>query len=102
MATDEKRAFSLLLMGQFISALGDKLHYVALGILIFRLTGSALEVGKMTLATMLPYLLFGLIAGAYVDRFDKKRTMIIADLLRAVFVGLIPIVILSITAQTKS
>ena len=47
----------------------------------------------MTLATFLPYLLFGLIAGAYVDRWNKKRTMITADLLRAVFVGLIPVLI---------
>jgi len=88
-----EKDFTLLLTGQFFSALGDKLHYVALGVLIYRLTGSALEVGKMTLATLLPYLLFGLIAGAYVDRWNKKRTMITADLLRAVFVGLIPITI---------
>lgn len=88
-----EKDFTLLLTGQFLSALGDKLHYVALGVLIYRLTGSALEVGKMTLATFLPYLLFGLIAGAYVDRWNKKRTMITADLLRAVFVGLIPILI---------
>ena len=88
-----EKDFALLVMGQFISALGDKLHYVALGVLIYRLTGSALEVGKMTLATFLPYLLFGLVAGAYVDRWDKKRTMITADILRAVFVGLIPILI---------
>lgn len=89
----KEKDFTLLLMGQFVSALGDKLHYVALGVLIYRLTGSALEIGKMTLATFLPYLLFGLIAGAYVDRWDKKRTMITADLLRAAFVGLIPILI---------
>jgi len=89
----KEKDFARLLTGQFLSALGDKLHYVALGVLIYRLTGSALEVGKMTLATFLPYLLFGLIAGAYVDRWNKKRTMITADLLRAVFVGLIPILI---------
>lgn len=86
----KEKDFSRLLTGQFLSALGDKLHYVALGVLIYRMTGSALEVGKMTLATFLPFLLFGLIAGAYVDRWNKKRTMITADLLRAVFVGLIP------------
>jgi len=89
----KEKDFARLLAGQFLSALGDKLHYVALGVLIYRLTGSALEVGKMTLATFLPYLLFGLIAGAYVDRWNKKKTMITADLLRAVFVGLIPILI---------
>ncbi len=89
----KEKDFVRLLTGQFLSALGDKIHYVALGVLIFRLTGSALEVGKMTLATFIPYLIFGLIAGAYVDRWNKRRTMITADLLRAVFVCLIPIVI---------
>jgi MFS family permease len=89
----QEKDFSLLVTGQFISALGDKLNYIALGVLVFRLTGSALEVGKMTLATFLPYLIFGLIAGAYVDRWDKRRTMITADLMRAVFVGLMPILI---------
>ncbi|KLU61328.1 putative bacilysin exporter BacE [Peptococcaceae bacterium CEB3] len=89
----KERDFSLLLTGQFVSALGDKLHYVALGVLVYRLTGSALDVGKVTLATFLPYLLFGLIAGAYVDRWDKKKTMIAADLSRAVLVSLIPFVI---------
>ncbi len=89
----KEKDFARLLIGQFLSALGDKIHYVALGVLIYRLTGSALEVGKMTLATFLPYLLFGLIAGAYVDRWNKKRTMITADILRAVFVSLIPFLI---------
>ncbi|SPF54768.1 putative Major facilitator superfamily MFS_1 [Candidatus Desulfosporosinus infrequens] len=89
----KEKDFTLLLTGQFVSALGDKLHYIALGVLIYRITGSAFEVGKMTLATFLPYLLFGLIAGAYVDRWDKKRTMVTADLLRAALVGLIPILI---------
>lgn len=53
----QEKDFARLLAGQFLSALGDKLHYVALGVLIYRLTGSALEVGKMTLATFLPRLL---------------------------------------------
>ena len=89
----KERDFSLLLIGQFISALGDKLHYIALGVLVYRLTGSALEVGKIALVTFLPYLLFGLIAGAYVDRWNKKRTMVLADLLRAGLVSLIPLMI---------
>lgn len=90
-----ERDFSFLIIGQFISALGDKLHYIALGVIVYQLTGSALEVGKITLATFLPYLLFGLVAGAYVDRWNKKRTMIIADLIRALLVGLIPLLIQS-------
>ncbi|HZW84102.1 MAG TPA: MFS transporter [Candidatus Deferrimicrobium sp.] len=86
----KQKDFSLLLFGQLISAFGDKIHYVALGVWVFRLTGSPLAVGKMTLAGLLPYLLFGLVAGAYVDRWNKKFTMVISDLLRASLVFLIP------------
>lgn len=88
-----ERDFSLLLFGQFISALGDKLHYIALGVIVYQLTGSALEVGKVTLATFAPYLLFGLVAGAYVDRWNKKWTMILADCIRVLLVALIPFLI---------
>jgi len=89
----KERDFALLLTGQFISALGDKIHYIALGVWVYRLTGSPLEVGKMTVAALLPYLLYGLVAGVYVDRWDKKRTMIISDLLRALLVVSIPAII---------
>ena len=80
----KERDFSLLLAGQFISALG---------VWVYKLTGSPLEVGKMAIAALLPYLLFGLVAGVYVDRWDKKKTMIVSDLLRAAMVALIPLVI---------
>ncbi len=89
----KERDFSLLLTGQFVSNLGDKIHYVALGIWVFRLTGNPLAVGAMAISTLLPYLLFGLLAGVYVDRWDKKRTMIICDLTRAGLVVLLPFAI---------
>jgi MFS family permease len=56
-------------------------------------TGSALSVGLMLMATAVPSLLVGLIAGVFVDRYDRKRIMIAADLSRAMLVFLIPFLV---------
>jgi MFS family permease len=84
------RAFRLLWAGQLISTIGSALTSLAASILVYRLTGSTLNVGLMLMATVLPSLLIGLIAGVFVDRLDRKRMMIAADVLRAVLALLIP------------
>jgi MFS family permease len=55
------------------------------------LTGSALNLAITTAATFLPYLLFGLVIGAWVDRVDRKRLMIATDIARAVVIASIPL-----------
>lgn len=87
------RGFSLLWAGQFISTAGSALTSLASGILVYRITHSALSVGLMLVATALPTLLVGLIAGVYVDRHDRLKIMIASDLLRAGLVFLIPFLI---------
>lgn len=81
-----------LWFGQLVSVMGDKLDQIALGILVYEKTGSSLQMGIMLAISMVPAALFGLIAGAYVDRFDKRRTMLAADVLRAVLVLSVPFV----------
>src|SRR5919206_4818737 len=76
--------------GQTLSNLGSSFTQFALPLLIFKLTGSALNLGLATAATFLPYLLFGLLIGAWVDRVDRKRLMIGTDVLRALIIALIP------------
>ena len=87
------RDFSLIWTGQLVSTIGNALTSLAASILIFRLTGSALSVGLMLMATAAPTLAIGLIAGVFVDRLDRKRIMIAADLIRAVLVLAIPLLI---------
>lgn len=87
------RSFTWLWSGQLVSTIGDSLASLAASIFVFRETGSALSVGLMLIATAAPSLLVGLVAGVYVDRMDRKRIMIAADLLRAVLVILIPFMI---------
>ncbi len=87
-----ERNFALFLAGHFTSVLGDKLQYVALQIFVFQATGRAVDVGFLTAAELLPFLLLGMAAGWVVDRWGARRTMIAADILRAALVLAIPLV----------
>ncbi|GAB4289715.1 MAG: MFS transporter [Coriobacteriia bacterium] len=80
-----------LWLGQLVSVIGDKVDQIALGILVYQVTGSMLQMGVMLAVSTLPAALFGLVAGAFVDRWDRRRTMIIADVLRAGLVLLVPV-----------
>jgi MFS family permease len=83
LAVLRQRNFALLWAGGLISMLGDWLLFIALPFYIYDLTGSALATGAMFIAETLPILLFGSIGGVFADRWDRKKTMIVADLLRA-------------------
>ena len=85
--------FSLLWVGQVVSLFGDRLHQVAVGFLVLEQTGSALSVGLTFAAASAPNFLLGPIAGAFVDRWDRKRTMVVSDLVRAGLVLLVPVAI---------
>src|SRR5512134_110819 len=87
------RAFRNLWLGQLVSSMGSSLTALAASILVYRLTGSALSVGLMLIATSGPTVLIGLVAGVFVDRFDRKRILLVSDLLRALLIFLIPFLI---------
>jgi MFS family permease len=87
------RNFALLWFAEFASAMGSSLTTLASYLVIYRVTGSALNVGLMLIATAAPSLVVGLVAGVFVDRYDRKRIMIIADLGRALLVCSIPFLI---------
>jgi len=86
LATLRQRNFALLWVGQLISLFGDWVLLIALPFYIFDLTGSALATGAMFIAQTVPRVLLGSVAGVFVDRWDRKRTMIAADLSRAVLI----------------
>ena len=87
-----QRNFSLLWFGQFISIIGDWVLFIALPFYTYSLTGSVLATGAMFIVSTLPRLLLGSVAGVFVDRWDRKRTMIVADLLRVVLVAMLVLV----------
>lgn len=92
-AVFRRRNFTLLWIAQFISTIGNGLLGVAASILVYRLTGSAMSVGLMLLAAAMPNLFVGLIAGVVVDRFDRKRIMIGANVICALAVAAIPLML---------
>ena len=77
--------------GQAISTLGSSFTGFALPLLIYNLTGSSLNLALTVTATVLPYLLFGLVIGAWVDRVNRKRLMVMTDLARALVIASIPL-----------
>jgi MFS family permease len=76
------RNFRLLFIGQGISQLGDWFNAVAVYALLLDLTGSATAVAWMMIVQFLPVAIVGPLAGVVVDRVNRRRLMIAADLLR--------------------
>lgn len=90
--------FLLLVIGQTVSQLGDKLHHMALIALVgagARADTGGLELAKLSVVFTAPAVLVGPFAGALVDRWNKRRTMLVCDALRALLVAAIPWLYLS-------
>ena len=87
----ENRDFLLVLGGQGISSFGDAISNTAIPILVLALTGSGFAMGIVGVLSYLPDLIVGLPAGAYADRWDRRKMMLLADLGRAVLTALVPI-----------
>ena len=82
----------LLLAAGLVSMTGDWLLGVGLTYAVYALTGSTLASAATLLAAFVPQVVAGLVAGVFVDRWDRKRTMAGANLLLAL--GLLPLVLL--------
>jgi len=80
------RNFRLLFFGQAISQLGDWFNAVAVYALLLDLTGSATAVAWMMIVQYLPIALVGPAAGVVVDRVNRRKLMIAADLVRGVLI----------------
>jgi MFS family permease len=72
----ESRDYVLFLIGQFISVIGTWMQATALPYLAYRISGRPLDLGLIGFATTLPTLLFALPAGVLVERWDKRKTVI--------------------------
>jgi MFS family permease len=77
------RDFTLLWLGQFGSEVGNGLVTLALPLLVYALTGSALQLAGAYIFQFLPWLLFGLLGGVLVDRWDRRITIVVVELVRA-------------------
>lgn len=80
----ENRDFRYLWLSQVISLLGDWFNLIASATLVANLSGSGLAIGGLFLARLLPPFLLGPVVGVVADRFDRRKILIVSDLLRAV------------------
>lgn len=83
------RDFRLLFIGQLISFLGSMVTYMAVPYQVYQLTQSNAMVGTLGLAQLGPVLIFGLLGGAYADRLNRRRLMLVCESLMALLVLLL-------------
>jgi len=86
--------FVSVLVGQGVSAMGSAVTMVAMPLLVLLVTGSGLLMATVGILETAPDLLFVLLAGAYADRWDRRRVMIVADAGRAILTALIPLAVI--------
>lgn len=84
------RPFRLFWLGQSVSYFGDMMNTTGLAIMLYLVTRSPSLVAVGLIAKAVPTVLFGLIAGPFVDRFNRQRLMIATDLARALLTITIP------------
>lgn len=74
------RTFLIIWFGQMISLVGSSLTSFGLGVWVYERTGSATEFALIAVAAVLPGILISPFAGAIVDRYDRRKVMIVSDL----------------------
>ena len=85
-------AFRRFWWGEAVSGLGTAITTLALQtVVLVTLGGTAVQVGWLTSARWLPYLVLGLVVGALVDRVRRRPVMVVTDLARAALLGLVPL-----------
>jgi MFS family permease len=87
------KGFRMLWIGQLLSDTGTEIAMLAYPLLILALTGSAVLAGVVGTARAITRLCLQLPAGALSDRFDRRLTMIICDIMRAVLLALLGVLI---------
>ena len=80
-------AYWRLFAGSAVSNIGDGVLVAALPLLAARTTGHEISVGLISTFFTIPWLLFALPVGALMDRWDRRRVLVVADFYRAVLVG---------------
>ena len=96
LANLKNKDFLCLWLAQVISQFGDRINQMALiGLVAGRSPGSVLELAKILSFTIIPVFIVGPIAGVYVDRWDRRKTLFVCDFIRGLLVLSIPVVLLN-------
>jgi predicted MFS family arabinose efflux permease len=87
-----RRDFGLLWFGGLVSLAGDSLLRVALPFFVYERTGSTIATAGMIVAALVPGVLLGSFAGVFVDRWDRKRVLVVSNLLQTGIVAMLLVV----------
>ena len=90
----KNKNFGFLWVGHLISHAGDAVYMIALPWLMLELTGNKSLTSYIAMSAYLPIVLFGLVAGVIVDRYNRKWIMIFSDVLRAMLVSIVPLALI--------
>jgi MFS family permease len=87
------RPLTKLLIGEFISGIGDWLYIVAIFVVIYRETGDAALVGLFGAVRVIPYIVLSVPAGLIADRFERRLVLLVSDLWRGSMMVILTILI---------
>ena len=93
------RALARLLAGEFISGIGDWLYLVAVLVVVYAESNSAVLLGIVGAARILPYVLLSVPAGIVADRFDRRMVLLVTDVARGILM-LVLVVAVMVDAPT--
>ena len=87
------RPLTKLLIGEFISGIGDWLYIVAIFVVIYRDTGDAALVGLFGAVRVIPYILLSVPAGLIADRFERRLVLLVSDIWRGAMMVILTILV---------
>ena len=88
----KERDFFLLILGKLVSLLGSNVQQFALSLYVLGITGSATIFASIISISILPRLLFSPIAGVFGDWFDRKKSIVILDLVNSIIIGIFAVI----------
>jgi MFS family permease len=86
----KNRDYLNLWIGSIVSNIGNRIHFIALMVFVYNITGKALDLGLLMIVMAIPNFLLSPLMGVLADRMDKRILMIISDVARALIVVLFP------------
>lgn len=89
--TTFSKEYKIFILGLLISRIGDSLYTFALPWIAYQLTGSAVIMSSLFAINVLPIVLFGPLVGVIIDRYDRKKLLLVADITNIILVSLVPI-----------
>ncbi|WMM23637.1 MFS transporter [Tissierella sp. MB52-C2] len=88
----ERRNFILFSLGKFVSIFGASIYSFAIGLYVLEITGSGLNFALSLIVSSIPMLIINPFAGVLADKFDKKKIVVMMDIVNGTFLMLIYII----------